>query len=76
MITWKKYGAIHVGTTDIGVQFEVTRRSGNRYYSLSQRHVSGGDREWCHGYQSVRAAKVAATVEVWAKQIRSDSEVT
>ena len=62
MITWNKHGAIHVGTTDIGVQFEVTRRPGDRYYSLSQRQASGGNREWCHGYQSVRSAKVAATV--------------
>lgn len=62
MIQWSKHGAIHVGTTDFGVQFEVMRRQGNRYYSLSTRRASSGDREWCHGYQSVRAAKVAATI--------------
>jgi hypothetical protein len=62
MILWRRYGAVHVGTTDCGLRFEVRRRRGDRCYSLSTRTAAGGEREWCTGYQSVSAAQVAALV--------------
>lgn len=62
MIIWKRHGAVHVGTTDCGLRFEVRRRPGARCYSLSTRTAGGSEREWSDGYQSVRAAQVAALV--------------
>lgn len=38
------------------------KRYGDRCYSLSTRTAAGGEREWCTGYQSVRAAQVASIV--------------
>ncbi len=57
MIQWKKYGTVHIGTTDCGLRFEVSRRRGDRCWSLQVRRG-----EWSTGYQFVRAAKVAAKV--------------
>jgi hypothetical protein len=62
MILWKRYGTVHIGTTDCGLRFEVRRYAGERCYSLSMRTAGGGEAERSTGYQSVRAAQVAALV--------------
>ena len=62
MILWKQYGVVHIGMTDCGLRFEVWRLAGDRCYSLSMRTAGGGEAGWSTGYQSVRAAQVAALV--------------
>lgn len=62
MILWKKYGTVHVGTTDCGLRFEVRRYAGDRCYSLSMRTAGGGEAEHSTGYRSVRTAQVSALV--------------
>jgi len=68
MIAWKKYGVVHIGTTDCGLRFEVRRQRCDRCYSLSTRTSGGGEREWCGGYQSVHAAQMAALVTAFGRR--------
>jgi len=62
MILWRKYGRVHIGTTDCGLRFEVRRHAGDRCYSLSIRTAGGGEVGHSTGYRSVRAAQVSAMI--------------
>ena len=60
MILWKKYGVLHVGTTDSGRRFEIRRDRGRRWYSMTVRNERGNEVCCRVGFRSVCSAKAAA----------------
>lgn len=60
MILWKKFGVVHVGTTDGGWRYEIRRRRGVRWYCLTVRNERGNEVCCRVGFRSVCSAKAAA----------------
>lgn len=57
MLEWVEGQAIHVGSTDCGLQFVIRKWVGDRLYTITVATDSGRILEWHAGFHSAAQAK-------------------